>query len=893
MTSSEVRNSFLQYFADRQHRVVPSASLLPTAPNLLFTNAGMNPFVPIFLGEEPAEETRVADTQKCIRAGGKHNDLEDVGLDGYHHTFFEMLGNWSFGDYFKEEAIHWAWELLTKEWKFPKDRLYVTVYRPGKGDPAEEDTEATEIWTDLLSKEGLDPEHHICYSGKKDNFWMMGETGPCGPCSEIHIDLTPDRQGPSLVNADSPWCIEIWNLVFIQFNARSDGSLVPLKERHIDTGMGLERVCGILASSKSFSEFKAPPSNYASDLFTPIFTAIEKMTSHRYSGNLPSNSTDQLSIEEGRDCAFRVIADHIRTLSCAIADGILPGNEGRNYVIRRILRRAILYGRQLDLPEIFLSKLVAPTIQILGDPFPELKAKQKLIEGVIRSEEESFSRTLDRGLQTLEKMADQNNGQLSGQDVFILYDTYGFPVDLTQLIAREKKLDLDLKGFDDAMEAQRTRARSARKTCEIEVSSESHAATPFVGFESEQGRSFETTVLDSIEIEKDRIGLVMEKTPFYAEMGGQIGDSGVLESDKGRLEILDTIKDKHGRILHLIPGNTPDTEIPQTGEQATLKLDLKRRQSIEINHTATHLLNWALREVLGSHIQQAGSWVGPDRLRFDFNHFQAVLEEELQKINDLVNEAIRQDHPVAAYEIAFRDKPEDVVAAFGEKYGNIVRVIDIGGVSKELCGGTHTGRSSGLQVFAILSETAIAAGVRRIEALAGKAALDHFIHQRNLLKSSAEALSCRPEEVQQRLTALYEEKQQLEKTIKVRQQQEAQIAANQIKAKALSGESDGLVKEFLGGVSPSDLRGMAIKLSKEISNRAFLLVSSADGKVTVVASSGTEAIDNQLKAGEIVRKFCEKIGGKGGGKADLAMGGAKDNGMAEETLKKFKFPTKE
>lgn len=500
MTASEIRKSFIDYFKNKGHTFIQSESLMPSSPNLLFTNAGMNQFVPYFLGERPITFTRAVNSQKCIRAGGKHNDLEDVGFDTYHHTFFEMLGNWSFGDYFKKDAIEWAWDLLTNVWKFPKERLYVTIYNPNIGDPDKFDQEAYDLWKDILKKEGLDPSKHIVNGNRKDNFWMMGDTGPCGPCSEIHIDLTEkgDTEG-KLVNSSSPYCIEIWNLVFIQFNAELDGTFKPLSNKHVDTGMGFERVAGIIATTKNFTDFSNTPSNYNSDLFTDIFAKIEKLSGHKYQYTIPKD-LDHLSTQERIDCSFRVLSDHIRTLSFSIADGILPGNEGRNYVLRRILRRAILWGQHLQLPEGFFAELIDCVILKMNDFFPQLKNQRELIHKVIESEEKSFERTLDRGLQLLDKIASKSK-TISGHDAFTLYDTYGFPIDLTQLIAREKLLTIDLDGFNKAMEEQRERARSAQKKTIITVSEDEakKPVTQFVGYEIHNLKDYTTTITKVIK----------------------------------------------------------------------------------------------------------------------------------------------------------------------------------------------------------------------------------------------------------------------------------------------------------------------------------------------------------------------------------------------------------
>ena len=565
MTSSEIRQSFLDFFKSKEHAIVPSVSLLPDSPNLLFTNAGMNQFVPYFLGEREAYHQRLANTQKCIRAGGKHNDLEDVGFDTYHHTFFEMLGNWSFNDYFKKEAISWAWELLTEVWGFPKERLYATVYKPGAGDPAEFDQEASDCWSEIFIAEGMDPKVHLIHGGKKDNFWMMGETGPCGPCSEIHMDLTEkgDTRG-SLVNSESPLCIEIWNLVFIQLIAADDGSYRPLPSRHVDTGMGFERVAGIIASTKNFTDFSRPPSNYESDLFKTIFGSLAEMCGQSYGGTVPKNR-QKLSDEEKRDCSFRVLADHIRTLCCAIADGILPGNEGRNYVLRRILRRAVLWGRRLDLAPGSFSRLVDSVLDTLGPVFPELGEQQDVIRKVILAEESAFDRTIDRGLQVIDKITTKNKGGIGGKDAFLLYDTYGFPLDLTQVVARERNMKVDTEGFNKEMEKQRKRARAARKKDVIAVSDGGTGvvATQFVGYGSDALKNLETEVREVIQ-SNDRTYLVFPESPFYAERGGQVGDTGEVVLEGRRIQIMDRIMRDNACIrLKSIPWKTSRGKRPR------------------------------------------------------------------------------------------------------------------------------------------------------------------------------------------------------------------------------------------------------------------------------------------------------------------------------------------
>ena len=567
MTSAQIRQSFLDFFASHGHTLVPSASLMPDSPGLLFTNAGMNQFVPIFLGSrsadvstwagvKPALNTRAADTQKCIRAGGKHNDLEDVGFDTYHHTMFEMLGNWSFGDYFKRESLEWGWDLITRVWGIPAKRLFATVYKPQPGDPSDFDQEAYDIWAGIFTRAGLDPKVHIVYGNKKDNFWMMGDTGPCGPCSEIHFNLQPsddETAGRRLVNAGSARCIEIWNHVFIQFNANADGTFSPLAAKHVDTGMGFERVAGIHATTRGFKDFSAEPSNYNADVFQPLFSKISALSQKTYAGTVPTKR-EGLTSQEQIDVAFRVLADHARCVSCAIADGILPSNEGRNYVIRRILRRGILYGKKLGLSGGFFEQLVGPVVESLGAVFPELVQQEGIIRRVIRAEEESFGRTLERGLKRFEVAAQASGKQISGQDAFELYDTYGFPLDMTQLLALERGLSVDSAGFEKAMESQRDLSRAAQVKEVVVAATEGSAAidqraTPFTGYTLSSTGSSQTTLLEVIKAEKEAY-LVFTESPFYAEMGGQVGDKGSVLIDGTLLEITDTVKDKAGRHLH-------------------------------------------------------------------------------------------------------------------------------------------------------------------------------------------------------------------------------------------------------------------------------------------------------------------------------------------------------
>lgn len=957
MNSETLRQSFLDFFHEKEHSIVPSASLLPTAPNLLFTNAGMNPFVPYFLGEQaaaastlpgavPARDTRAADTQKCIRAGGKHNDLEDVGFDTYHHTFFEMLGNWSFGDYFKKEAIAWAWELLTERWGFPKERLYATVYKPSEGDPADFDQEAYDLWKAIFEKAGLDPAVHIVNGNKKDNFWMMGETGPCGPCSEIHIDLTPegDSRG-TLVNADSPQCIEIWNLVFIQFNAGADGSFRPLAAKHVDTGMGFERVAGILATTNNFTDFSKPPSNYDSDLFTDLFADIEKLSGRTYGYTLPANP-EKLSEQELNDVVFRILADHIRTLAFSIADGILPGNDGRNYVLRRILRRAVMWGKRLNLPSGFFTKLVAPLVAKMGAFFPELLAQRTVIEKVIANEESAFEKTLNKGLEELGSIVaaaqllwlqtnDPNHNsegahkrediqknyqdhldvnefepaRIRGEDAFTLYDTYGFPLDLTQLIARERGLTVDVAGFEKHMNAQRERARAAQKKSVIEVrEGENEAATPFLGYEQDALSHNLATVHQSVEADGKHF-LIFDKTPFYAEMGGQLGDSGFADADGNRIQILNTIKDASGRFLHEIESRKMAHTL--TGKTVTLSVDTERRAAIERHHTATHMLHWALREVLGTHVKQAGSYVGTERLRFDFSHYESVNSAQITEIERLVNERVLLNEPVRWYEVPMREKPEDVVAFFGDKYGDEVRIVEIGGslnltperkangattyraalaervpgYSAELCGGTHVRATGEIGLFKIVNESAVAAGTRRIEAVAGSAAYALACSRFAKLEALSRVLKCPLDTLDERVESLLAERNSLDKELRALQQQGSAATAKDLAAEPITHAGAKWVVAEVQAVNPNDLRGMAVQISQKLDEALVVILGARfEKKVSILALCNEEAVSAGHQAGALVRDLAGKLGGKGGGKPDFAMGGAADNGSLSQVL---------
>jgi alanyl-tRNA synthetase len=919
MTSAAIRQSFLDFFKSKQHAIVPSSSLMPTAPNLLFTNAGMNQFVPYFLGDQAAPWKRVADTQKCIRAGGKHNDLEDVGFDTYHHTMFEMLGNWSFGDYFKRESIQWGWELLTKVWGMPPKRLFATVYAPNKakGDPADFDQEAYDIWAEIFRKEGLDPAVHIVHGNKKDNFWMMGDTGPCGPCSEIHFNLLPaddEAEGRKLVNSSSPRCIEIWNHVFIQFNANADGTFVPLAAKHVDTGMGFERVAGIHATTKGFTDFSAEPSNYNADVFRPTFEKIAQLSGRTYTGTVPAERTG-LSEQQQTDIAFRVLADHARCVSCAIADGILPGNDGRNYVIRRILRRGILYGRKsLGLKTGFFEQLVGPVVESLGDVFPELKTQRVMVERAIRSEEEAFGRTLDRGLQLFEQrqhqvtihpltptssdpregvhggLSSSRASTVSGALAFELYDTYGFPLDMTQLLAAERGLTVDAAGFEAEMEKQRERARAARKTEVILGATEGAAAvaaTRFEGYGITPTTTFHGHVTDVVKTEKD-VFLVFDTTPFYAEMGGQVGDAGHVLIGGHKVDIVDCVKDKAGRHLHRVAGDEDlKSRISdlKSGSAATLHVDFARRRAISRHHSAAHLVHWALRKMLGTHVRQFGTHKTPDRLRFDFTHFEALTAAQIKECEQLVNEKVIENSRVESSEIDYERKPDDVLAFFGDKYGTRVRLVDIGGYSKELCGGTHVATTGEIGLIKIVAEMAIAAGTRRIEAVAGQAAFDHVAHHEVALKAVSLKLNAGPLDVVQKLDALLGRQKELEQKLKAFEAKASAGQAEDLAAQAVARDGLKFVTAVVTAENPDALRSLASQVLHRLGEGVVTLGAAFGDKASVVAFCSPAAIQAGHQAGKIISALSAQLGGKGGGKPDFAMGGGKEPAKLAEVLR--------
>jgi len=995
MTSAQIRQSFLDFFREKQHTIVPSSSLLPDAPNLLFTNAGMNQFVPIFLGQRkaPWKPARVADTQKCIRAGGKHNDLEDVGLDTYHHTFFEMLGNWSFGDYFKKEAIEWAWELLVGRWKFPAQRLYATVYQPGPGEPSEFDKEAYEHWTHLFREADLDPKVHVLNGGRTDNFWMMGDTGPCGPCSEVHVDLTPDGDTRgALVNKGDPRCIEIWNLVFIQFNANPDGTFSPLPQRHVDTGMGFERVTAIIQDTKNLTDFSGTISNYETDIFRPIFDELEKLSGRKYGSTIPvvgrlgetptaadtaalQNQTEQEKI----DVAFRVIADHIRALSFATADGIIPSNEGRGYVLRRILRRAIRYGRSLGFHEPFFFKLVDVVAKTLGDVFPEIRAKQETIKDVIRREEGAFNKTLDMGIQeffnaiirSVNKLSmgaglgnkmiiemepygvgthkgsttnihdlskplptvklnvaqataldyDQLFGawpRIGAEDAFKLYDTYGFPLDLTELMARERGLTVDVTGFERLMEEQRHRARKAQKKEEIGVAEEDLKAEPtkFLGYDFLETESVVETVLPGRK--PGELNIVLDRTPLYAEMGGQVGDRGLLHvpghdrTEVGQLRVIDT--QKRGDVF-IHRAVLDDGRAPEPGEAVRVSVDVDRRRAIQGHHTVTHLLHWSLHEVVSRDASQKGSYVGPDKLTFDFSS-APLTKEQVRDVEKLVNEKISENATVSWTEIPYAEakKRSDIIQFFGEKYGDSVRVLQIGGTpralngySMELCGGTHVRSTGEIGPFRIVKEEAIAAGIRRIEAVAGNAARDwakqEAARQQEKFKAWARKKpdiaplpvfknDATTSEMLQQIDARAAHLEKIEVEVRDWEKQSAKTAEAELRSRAAQIANE-LIRSHAGEkfcvaeVKDGDgklLQAVADTLKSKFNGPIFL-VGAANGSVALVASVPKE-MSVRLQANKLIQQIAPIVGGKGGGRPENAQGAGKDASKIAEALAK-------
>ncbi len=850
MTSQEIRQQFLDFFKSKQHKIVPSAPVVPfDDPTLLFINAGMNQFKDVFLGTGTRDYKRAADTQKCIRVSGKHNDLEEVGRDTYHHTFFEMLGNWSFGDYYKEEAIIWAWELLTEVWKLPKERLWATVYTT--------DDEAFELWK---TKTDINPKHILRFA-EKDNFWEMGETGPCGPSSEIHINLSDNPDNPDFVNADSPVCIEIWNLVFIQYNRDKEGKLHELPMKHVDTGMGFERVCAILQDKKS---------NYDTDVFQPIIQEIAKISGVDYK-------------EEEHKVAMRVIADHVRTLTFAIGDGAVPGNEGRGYVLRRILRRASRYGRKLNLTKPFMYKLVDVLVKTMSDIFPEIATNRQNIEKIIKAEEESFGTTLDRGIELFEEVAKkvkaENKNIIPGEEVFKLYDTFGFPVDLTNIMAEEKGLKIDEEKFNELMQEQKERARKVTKdklaASDISEDSfkdfniDSDLPTEFIGYDTLET---EAIVLGSKNINNKTL-VVLDKSPFYVEAGGQINDHGTITANGEILKVID-LKKINNQIVHVL-GNDKNVEL-KINEKVFVQVDRKRRLDIMRNHSATHLLHAALRKVLGTYVKQAGSYVGPDRLRFDFSHFQKLTEEELQKVEKLVNEKLFESIDLKHHRNIPFDQAKEMGANmfFGDKYGDKVNVVQFGDFSMEFCGGIHVKNSAQIGLFKIISESSIASGIRRIEAVTGKG-VEKFI------KSQEAKIKNQKEMIEQVL----EEKKKLEKELAELKLQEKLGGIDSIASSPVVVNDINVFKGKVDANNMDELKSMGDELRNKIKNGVGLLISDFGGKVGIVCVVTDNLIkDKKMMAGTIVGKVAKLVDGGGGGRPHLATAGGKNVEKIDDAL---------
>ncbi len=853
MNGNQIRQTFLDFFAQRGHHIVPSAPIVvKNDPTLMFTNAGMNQFKDWFLGNEVPKYQRVANSQKCLRVSGKHNDLEEVGVDTYHHTMFEMLGNWSFGDYFKEEAISWAWELLTEVYKIDKDRLYVSVFGGDKSEGLDSDEEARAIWKRYVS------EDRILDGSKKDNFWEMGDTGPCGPCTEIHVDIRSNEErakvdGKTLVNNDHPLVIEIWNNVFMQFNRMASGELKELPAKHVDTGMGFERLCMVL---------QAKQSNYDTDVFTNTIGHIEKLTGKKYGYT-----------QEKKDIAFRVISDHIRAVSFAIADGQLPSNNGAGYVIRRILRRAVRYGYSfLDTTEPFIYKLVEVLANQMGTQFPEIKAQQNFVEKVIKEEEEGFLRTLESGIKRFEQHAESlTNKVIDGKFAFLLYDTYGFPIDLTDLMAREKDLSVDMVGFNAALQEQKTRSRNATElTTDDWVIVSEGESTEFVGYDLLFTQVKILRYRQVKEKTKSYFQLVLNKTPFYAESGGQVGDKGYLENNGTRLQIVDT-KKENNLIIHLVNELPKDVALEFT---AVVNADL--RASTAANHSATHLLHYALREKLGTHVEQKGSLVNAEYLRFDFSHFEKVTDEQLAAIEQRTNELVRRNTSLKE----FRQMPineareKGAMALFGEKYGEYVRVIQFG-ESIELCGGTHVLSTGSIGLVKITSEGAVAAGIRRIEALTGVGAETYFAEQSNLLQELKELLKA-PKDLAGAVKTLQENNNKLLKELEKLQREKAM------------GMKDGLLKtiRLVNGINviaeqvdlPAEsIKDISFALKGEHTNLVVVLGAETEGKALL----SVMVTDDLVKAGKfsatsLIKELAKDIKGGGGGQPFYATAGGKE-----------------
>ncbi len=875
-SSDEIRQDFFDFFREKEHLIVKSAPVVPKDdPTLLFTNAGMNQFKPIFLGAQEGFKTegkvwkRAADTQKCIRVSGKHNDLDEVGHDTYHHTLFEMLGNWSFGDYFKKEAIGWAWELLVGRWGLEPDRLYATVFAGDKEDGLPEDRESAELWE---SETDINPENILKF-GKKDNFWEMGETGPCGPCSEVHIDLRPDEErkkvdGASIVNRDDPRVMEIWNLVFIQFNRQKDGSLDKLPARHVDTGMGFERICAVLQGVKS---------NYDTDIFKPLLNRISELSDRIY-GDDPDI-----------DISMRVIADHIRAVSFAIADGASPSNEGRGYVIRRILRRAVRYGwDRLEFKQPFFYKLVPVLADQFDHVFPELQEQLDYVVRVVKSEEESFLKTLGQGIELFNQMIDGSE-KVSGEDAFKLHDTYGFPIDLTELMARERGVEVDIRRFDELMEEQKARGRASGKFGMEEVGTRLWNVVKKTG-------EFEFVGYDELETETEvrayaREGeqnvVLLTRSPFYAESGGQIADTGVLKSGEEEIRVLNVLTGREGflHITNRLPSN------PKAKWVATV--DRERRHEIEKHHTATHLMHAALRETLGDHVNQKGSLVAPDRLRFDFSHFEAVALSELNRIEARVNEKIQENiQKQEERDVPIGDaEKRGAMMLFGEKYGDRVRIISFDETySVELCGGTHVGATGQIGYFRFTGETSVAAGIRRVEAVVGKSVDQYLRDEKQQLYKIRKLLEAQGNPFKQ-IESLIKQKKELEKELERMEQQQASGRLDELLQKRVEIGPAGLITGEVDGADMDTLKQMGYEALKKGTASTVTLLASKDGgegKVYLMAAVSKDLIEKGIRAGDLVGDLGRLLGGGGGGQPNLATAGGRYPEKLNEAFDKAK-----
>ncbi len=854
-TSAELRRAFLDYFVKHDHQEVASSSLVPhDDPTLLFTNAGMVQFKDTFLGREKRPYKRATTSQRCVRAGGKHNDLENVGYTARHHTFFEMLGNFSFGDYFKQDAIEYAWEFLTETLGLPAEKLWVTVF--------EEDDEAAGIW---LKGIGVDA-NRFSRCGVKDNFWAMGDTGPCGPCSEIFYDHGPHVPGgpPGSPDEDGDRYIEIWNLVFMQYNRDADGKLNPLPKPSVDTGMGLERLAAVMQGVHS---------NYEIDLFQNLIKAAVQVTG---CSDLAENS-------------LRVIADHIRSCAFLVADGVLPSNEGRGYVLRRIIRRAIRHGYMLGTRDPFFYRLVSPLCDEMGEAYPELSSAQQQVERILRIEEERFAETLEQGMKILDHAIENLEGkQIPGETLFRLYDTYGFPTDLTADIARERSLSVDMPGFEIEMEAQRERARAASHFgAEGQLDITVDSGTEFTGYQQLQDKSTvvalfrEGKPVDRLERPGEAM-LVLDRTPFYAESGGQVGDKGVIKLENGLFEVTDTQKQAGDVVVHM--GRFEGNAI-HAGDTVEPQVDSQRRAMIALNHSATHLLHAALRRVLGDHVQQKGSLVDPERLRFDFSHFEPISREQLQTIERLVNQQIRVNHSVETQIMSLEEAKEaGAMALFGEKYAEQVRVLRMGEFSTELCGGTHVSAVGDIGLFRITAETGIASGVRRIEAVTGERAVEGMEADADRLHRVAQLVKSGREDVEDKVAQLAERTRKLEKELERLKAKQASAAGSDLAENAVDVAGVKVLTASLDGAAPKALRDTMDQLKNKLGSAVILLASVTDGKVSLVAGVSKDQT-SVLKAGDLVKFVAEQVGGRGGGRPDMAQAGGNDPAALPGALK--------